>query len=179
MKNTIKILAIFVVMMGFAVNSYGQSSASASTTAILITPLSITKTHDLDFSTLSSSATAGTAVIDASTGNLSVTGGVTQTGATTEQVATFTITGEPSDVITVANDVTTITLENGSSDQLTVNTFRYSMDGGTEQNFNGTATIASGGTSTLTVGATLNIPANTPAGTYNSTSDFTITINYQ
>ena len=179
MKNTIKILAIFAVMMGFAVNSYGQSSASASTTAVLITPLSITKTFDLDFSTLSSSATAGTAVIDAQSGDLTPTGGVTQTGATNEQVATFTITGEGSDVITVANSHTSITLENATSDQLTVNTFRYSMDAGAEQTFNGTATIASGGTSTLTVGATLNIPANTPAGTYNSTSDFTITINYQ
>jgi hypothetical protein len=35
-----------------------------------------------------------------------------------------------------------------------------------------------GGTATVTVGATLTVPANAPAGTYTNASDLTVTVNY-
>jgi hypothetical protein len=184
MKNLTKLLAITIIMLGFSVSTFAQSSAASSTTATLIAPLTITKDLDLNFGSLASSATVGSATINAQDGILTPTGGVTDPGTIAHQVATFTITGEGSDVITVANDVTTVTLSNASGDDLTVGTFLYSMDLGVETTFNGTATIDGSGSSTFTVGATLTVPANTPAGTYASgtaggTGDFTITINYQ
>jgi hypothetical protein len=178
MKNTIKFFALFAVVLGFAVSSYGQSTAASSSTATLIAPLTIDLVNALDFGSLASTELGGSAQILANDGSLSLDGGVTDPGTIAHQVATFTIAGEGSDVITVANSHTAVTLESGTN-QLTVNAFLYSMDEGTATAFPGTATIAAGGSSTFTVGATLTVPALTPAGTYNSTEDFTITINYQ
>ena len=179
----IKLVMMFTILC-FSTVSYSQSSAGASSTATLIAPLEISKIQDLNFGSLASSAAAGTAKINAQTGALTPLGGVTDPGTIANQVATFTVGGEGSDVITFVNDVTSVTLENGTANQLTVGLFRYSMDAGIETSFDGIATIDAGGSSTLTVGATLTIPANTPSGTYASstgggTGDFTITINYQ
>lgn len=38
--------------------------------------------------------------------------------------------------------------------------------------------ILTGGTSTLTVGATLNVAAGQAAGTYTSGTEFTVSVNY-
>ncbi len=180
MKNFIKLLAISVILVGFSATTFAQSAASASSSATLIAPLTITKTQDLNFGSLASSATAGTAVVNPETGGVSVTGGVTDPGTVAHMAATFTVAGQASSTITVANNVTEVTLDKGSGPTLTVNTFTYAMDGttGGVQTFPGSAEIAVGGSSTLTVGATMNIPATTAAGTYASTGDFTITINY-
>jgi hypothetical protein len=40
-----------------------------------------------------------------------------------------------------------------------------------------TGTLTSGA-ATVNVGATLNVPANAPAGTYTNSTDLTVTVNY-
>ena len=47
----------------------------------------------------------------------------------------------------------------------------------TSSTLSGTATLT-GGTDVLTVGATLNVGAAQPAGTYTSATGFTVTVNY-
>lgn len=183
MRNMIKILAIFAVILGFAASSYGQSDATASSTAVLITPLSITHTSldDLDFATLASSATAGTAVITPTDGSMDLTGGdggLTLISGTSKD-ATFTVTGQASRTVTVTFTNSTVVLSGGSGDNLNVSSFKYAVDGVGELSSGGSATIPTGGSFALTVGGTLTVPANHESGTYTNAADLIVTVNYQ
>ena len=64
MKKTFLSFASAGLLMGFALKGNAQATAYASTTAVLVTPISIAKTVDMHFGTVAASATAGTVVLD-------------------------------------------------------------------------------------------------------------------
>jgi hypothetical protein len=128
----------------------------------------------MNFGNVASSASSGTVVLTPA-GARSTTGGVTlPTTVGTTTAASFTVTGEadftyaitlPAGATTIASGGNTMTVDVWSSDT------------------NPAGAVLTGGTSDLTVGATLNVGANQPAGAYSSsnaggTGDFTITVNY-
>jgi len=173
MKNLMKFFALAVVILGFSAISFGQGSASATspaatTTATIITPITISKTGDLNFGNIIADADGGTVTV--TTNGTSSASGLTLPSATQGTItnASFLVSGLASATysITLPDD---ITLSDGASHTMSVGTFvsdptpTGTLDGGSE---------------TIKVGATLTVGASQAAGTYTNTSDLKVTVAY-
>ena len=168
MKNLTKLFALITIMFAFATTSSAQVSATATASGTIVTPISITKTVDLNFGNVAVSATGGTVVL-VPAGTRSITGGVTLPAtAGTVTAASFTVTGMAAYTYSITLPVAATTVTSGGN-SMTVNAFT------SNPSLIGTLTA---GTSTLKVGATLNVTANQVAGTYTSATPFTVTVNY-
>ena len=168
MKKVTKLFALTLIMASFAVSAFGQSTAQATATATILTPIAISKTVDMNFGNLSASGTAGTVVLTPA-GGRSATGGVTLMPAGTVTAASFTVTG-------LIGTTYAITLPVSATIEIGVNTM-------TVDNFNSTPTVVAGGslatgTETLLVGATLQVGVGQVAGVYTSVTPFDVTVNY-
>lgn len=163
MKN--KIFAVAILAMGFSAKSFAQSSDVATATATLVTPISISKTVDMNFGTVASSATAGSVVLG--TDNVATPAGGVSIPGGSPTAAKFTVSGEGTSSFTISLP-TSIILAAGANN-LTVNNFT--------SNPSGTGALVAG-TADVAVGATLVVPANTPAGVYTNSTDLTVTVNY-
>lgn len=167
MKQIKKLMVIAIVMFAFSATTFAQLTASATASAVIIAPLSIAKDVDLHFGTAWRGASAGTVVVTPA-GVRSATGGVTLSALTpTFTVASFTIQGEPTRAITITIPTTDVTITDGTNNMI-VNTFVSNPVSG-----NYTLTGAS---TTLTLGATLNVAANQPSGAY--VGSFNVSVNY-
>lgn len=169
MKQMKKLFALTIMAVGFSTVAFAQSTATATTTAKVVGPISITKNVDLNFGALSVTATAGTLVL-APAGTTSVTGGVsTQGGALA--AASFAVAGDASATYSITLPGS-ITLSDGGApaETMTVGTFTSSPSG--------TGTLDASGAQTLTVGATLSVGASQAAGTYTNTTDLDVTVGY-
>lgn len=175
-----KLLLLAIVVLGISTVSFGQSESQAATaTATLITPISILKSADLNFGTVASSNTAGTAVITPA-GGASRTDGVTlMSGGATRTAASFTVSGEGTNGITVSYP-TSIVLAGTTTpaNTLTVNTINAASAAGTAITSGGNIPLISGAL-TINVGGTLVVPANTPKDVYVNTTALKVTVNYQ
>jgi hypothetical protein len=173
MKTTFTkaLIAIAVSAVAFATSANAQSTATASTTATLITPISITKTADLNFGSIASSSLAGTVVLGYN--NVpTLNGGVTSPNdGASATTASFTVSGEATSGFSIAMPAT-VTLSNGTQ---TLVVSEITADAGT-------SSTLEGGSKTINVGATLTVPANTVAGTYVNNgaenSGLYVTVNY-
>ena len=67
LAHFIRAIAAFALLGApfFATSRASAATGSAASTAMLVAPLSVVKTNDLDFGDLVASATAGTATINA------------------------------------------------------------------------------------------------------------------
>jgi hypothetical protein len=167
----ISFLLTTVVLVAISAISYGQqtASATASASATIITPISISKTVDLNFGNVAVGGTSGTVAITAA-GVRSATGGVTLPAtAGSPAAASFTVTGQGSYTYAITLPSTATTIDDGLSHTMTVGTFVSNP---------GTTGTLSSGTQTLTVGATLNVGANQTPGVYTSATPFTVTVQY-
>jgi len=169
-----KFFALTAVMLAITVSSFAQSSATASVTAVILTPIAISNTVDMDFGILAGSVTPGTCVL-ATDGSRSTTGGVTVMAGGTPAAASFNVTGSAGAVYTITLPAGATTVSNGTQ-TMTVDVW--------VSNPTPTGTLSGAGASTLLVGATLNVSASQAAGTYNVTNaggsgEFTVTVNYQ
>jgi len=165
-----KLFILFIAVAGFGVSSYAQS-ATATSTATVVTPITITKTVDMNFGNISVNGTGGTIVL-APAGTRTATGGVvTPSTAGTVTAASFDIAGQANYTyaITLPGSATTLTHTN-TVDTMTADTFTSSPTP--------TGTLSVGGAQTLTVGATLHVGASQLAGVYTSGTPFTVTVNY-
>jgi hypothetical protein len=99
MKNIIKAIVTAAVVIGFTNSSFAQASATASASANIITPISITKTVDMNFGNVAvSGSVAGTVVLaPAGTRTTGGAGGVTLPSNTgTVSGASFNVAGQAS-----------------------------------------------------------------------------------
>jgi len=171
MKN--QVFAVAVLATAFATNANAQTTAYATTTAVLVTPISISKTTDMHFGTVASSGTAGTVVLDYADGRTATGGASLPAGSTTQTTAVFAVTGEGNSGFAISIPGSPITLTGSVSGTMTVGSFV--CDGGA-------STTLTSGSKTLKVKATLNVPANTVAGTYSNalanSSALFVTVNY-
>jgi hypothetical protein len=164
MKQIAKFITVAIVMIAFAANSFGQGvTATANASATIITPLTITKTVDLNFGNISVGAVTG-GTVSLSTANVrNATGTCSFQLAPASTVATFDITGA-----TGANLLVTLpassTISNGAV-TMTIDNYAHDAPG----------TIV-GGALTFHVGGTLNVNNGQAAGAYTGTFD--VTINY-
>ena len=99
MKNLVKAIVTAAVVLTATSSSFAQATATAAASATIITPITITKTVDMNFGNVAVSATiAGTAILaPAGTRTTGGAGGVTLPATTgTVAAATFTISGQAS-----------------------------------------------------------------------------------
>lgn len=169
MKQITKFLAIAVVMLAFAGTVQAQTAtATSNAAAVIIAPLSITNTAGLHFGTIMRSATAGTVTI-ATDGTRSSLGGVTLSAlAPAHSAAAFNVEGESGRTVTITLPAST-TIVNAATDDMIVDAFVSNPDDANPVTLTGAATV-------LQVGATLNVDANQPSGTYTGT--FNVSVNY-
>ncbi len=169
MKLFSKLFFSSIVMLLFASSAFAQVTASATATATIVTPIAITNDVDMNFGNVAVNASVGTVVLTPA-GARSATGGVSFLAATpgTITAASFTVTGLAAATYSITLPAAALTITSGAN-TMTVDTWTSSPTP--------TGTLT-GGTETLTVGATLNVGASQPAGTYISGTPFDVTVNY-
>lgn len=170
MKKLIKFFALSIVLLSLAAGTFAQVADVATVTATIVTPITITKTVDMNFGNAAVNATPGTILL-LPAGTRSATGGVSfLTGNPgTVTAAEFDITGLPAATYSISITNVPVTVTDGTNN-MTVDTFTRTPAGA--------GTLTGGGTETVFVGATLNVPASQPAGVYASVTPFTVTVNY-
>ena len=169
MKNLNKLIAIAILIFGSAVTSFAQVTATATATATIVTPITIANAGNMNFGNVAVSGTAGTVIL-APAGTRTLTGGVTlPVVACTISAAHFAVTGSNNYTyaITLPTAATTVT---SGVNTMTVTAFTSSPAT--------TGTLSGAGAQTVDVGATLNVGASQPAGTYVSGTPFAVTVNY-
>lgn len=169
MKNIKGFLCIVLLALGGSTAIIAQSTANATATATILTAISIAKTVDLNFGNVAVQEGTGGTVILTPLGTRSVTGGVTlPASAGTVTAASFNISGEGVYTYTITLPSSAHTITSGAN-SMTVTAFTSSPSG------IGTLTA---GAQVLKVGATLNVTAAQPNGTYSSETGFNVTVNY-
>jgi len=163
-----KMLVLFVsiILMTIVIESVkGQNTkqATADAAATIIAPLTITKNVDLNFGNIASGSAAGSVVLSPA-GGRTATNVILPNVTGTVSAAQFTVNG-----LAGANYSLTLppsaTISSGS-ETMVIN------------NFTSNATnVLTGGSETFSVGATISIAANQPAGLY--TGNFSVTVDYQ
>jgi hypothetical protein len=174
MKQITKFLIIAAVMLSFTAATFAQVSATALATATVVSPLTITRTADLNFGNVIQTVPANpsTVILDPATGTASYTNATASaipaaSAAITR--ATFTVTGTPGASYSISILPATLTLTGPGANTMTATNFQSNPS---------TPGTLTGGTSTLYIGAQLNLIANQAGGTYTS-GNFTVTVNYQ
>jgi hypothetical protein len=145
-----------------------SDTATASASATVVSAITITKDVDLDFGDVVAGATAGTVVMS-NAGALSATGGTTLGNAGTAAAASFTVNGDGSSTYAITLPSVAITLSDGATNEMTVDTFT--------SNPGATSTLDGGGSDTIAVGAILNVGASQVSGSYAGTFDVTVAYN--
>lgn len=169
MKTIYKLLCSALVLGVLSTNTNAQSTATASTTAVLVTPIAISKTTDMHFGTVAASGSAGTVVLDYADGR-TVTGGASlPSGSTLQKTAVFAVTGEGTSGFSISIPASPITLTGSVSGSMTVGNFECDL---------GASSTLVGGSKTLKIKATLNVGSGQAAGTYTNASDLAVTVNY-
>lgn len=168
MKTTF-ILSMALLLGGISTNVSAQATASATATATIVTPISITKNVDMNFGNIAVQASTGGTVELSPAGVRIASGGVTlPVNNGTVTAASFTVDGSGNYTYSITLPSSALIITSGAN-TMTVDAFTSSPSA------IGTLTA---GTQTLTVGATLNVAAANPAGTYISTTPFDVTVNY-
>lgn len=169
MKN-MKLFVSALALTAISATVNAQSTATASTTATVITPIAISKTTDMNFGNIATNGTAGTVVLDATNGR-TYTGGVTLPSSTgTVTSAVFSVSGDANRGFSISIP-SSITLTGSTSQAtMTVDNFVSSLGA--------SSTLDELGAATINIGATLNVPTNVVADTYTNASDLAVTVNY-
>jgi hypothetical protein len=176
MKNMNKKLTL-AASVAIAISSIYSASltaatvASANVQAIVLAPLTLVETVALNFATVAG-VTGNTSTVQIQPGGgVNVTGGAISTGSPVP--ATFTVTGDDANTYTVSLPAST-TLIDGAKPAILVDAFADSYGGSNATP--STTGVTSGGGTTFTVGATVNLADGQPSGTY--VGNYSISINY-
>ena len=172
MKNLIKLFALAVVILGFSATSFGQVPATASTSASIVTALTIEKTTDMNFGPVVAGTNGGTVLLDYADGRTFTGTGVSivaGSGASSPKTAVFTINGLGASAYSITIPTGAINLT-GPTSGLTVGSFT------SEDGLTGNLT---GGSKVIKIKATLNLPVGVIAtGSYTNSSDLSVTVAY-
>lgn len=172
MKKLVLLFAsLFIIVIAVQnVKAQTNATASAETSATIITPIAISKTADLNFGNIVA-GTAGTVTVGTNDSRSS-TGGVTLPAATpgTITAAQFAVTGLASATYSITTPSSFNVTRSSGSETMEVNTFVTDPTP--------TGTLDGSGAQTVKVGATLEVGANQQAGTYVNAADLVITVAY-
>src|ERR1700761_3318149 len=119
----VKFGLLTIAMGSFAPGAFAQATATATATATIVTPISISKTVDMNFGNVAVSASIAGTVVLTPAGVRSATGCVTlPTTAGTVSAATFTVSGNGNYTYSITLPSTDLTISSGANN-MTVNTF--------------------------------------------------------
>jgi hypothetical protein len=136
-----------------------------------VTPITITKSADMNFGNAAVQAGTGGTVVMAPAGTRTATSGVTLPAVTgTVAAASFSIAGQANYTYAITLPASATTISDGASHTMTVDTWTSSPSS--------TGTLNGSGAQTLTIGGTLHVGAGQTAGSYTSGTPFTVTVNY-
>lgn len=168
MKSCNKLFLLFAICF-VCISLFAQVTAIANSAATIVTPISISKTADMNFGNIAVSTALGTVVL-APAGSRSSTGGVTlPANAGTVTAAAFTVYATSAYTFTITLPSSALIIDDNNGNTMTVSAFT--------SNPTPTGTL-SGGSITLSIGATLNVGGSQSAGTYTSDTPFDVTVNY-
>ncbi|WP_212005279.1 DUF4402 domain-containing protein [Chitinophaga sp. HK235] len=170
-KNLLSLVVIFSIITGGKAVAQTSATATANATAGVVTPITLTKTVDLNFGILVPSGTPGTLTLTPM-GIRTHAGGVSVLSATGMVTpALFAVSGESGYAFGITLPGTDVILTNGGGQTMHVSDF---------VSFPSVATGGTlvGGVHTLTVGGMLHVDANQAAGIYTSQTPFSVTVNY-
>lgn len=162
-------LAAFAFSAAPAAAQSVAATNDATGEALILVPLTLTKIDDLDFGSLVPSATAGTVMIDATSGARTVSGGVTGVASAAGNRAYFGGAGSPNQQVLVAISPPA-ELTSGAGDTIPV--AGLTLDGGPLRSIDPASRAFFVG-----VGGTLTVGADQPEGDY--AADFWLTAIYQ
>ncbi|MEI8204033.1 MAG: DUF4402 domain-containing protein [Bacteroidota bacterium] len=175
MKKTILTLVAICMIAGITNKTMAQVSATANAGVKIVKALTLTKTADLHFGTMTV-PTAGV-VITLTTANVrSASSGVITLLAQipTSSNSAYTVTGSPSSTYAITLPTSDVTINGPNSAYTIVNTFvAKTLSAGTDGL---TGTLDVSGNDSFVVGAKLNLAGSQAYGTYTGT--FSVTINY-
>jgi hypothetical protein len=141
---------------------------NATSTAKVILPAQIIKLYDMDFGLITVTS-AGTAIVDSNSGNVTTTGGVLFAGGL-PHAALFEAVSPSKTVVHIRLPKKAVTLTRvGGTQTMTVDT--WSLNGVDTRN------VVAHETFEFSIGGTLHVAANQAEGTYNGTFDVTIDYN--
>ena len=171
MRKTVFLLAsLFVMVLATQQMKAQSASTSANAKATVISKISIVKNSDLNFGSFAPSATDGTISVELD-GTRSVTGGITALNDIGALRAVFTVNGTPNESYYVklpTEEGNTIPLTGPEgADPLIITSLVH--DGG--------GTLDGNGQDLFSVGGTLSVKANQPAGEYTGTFDVIVAYN--
>ncbi|MFD2518634.1 DUF4402 domain-containing protein [Salinimicrobium flavum] len=154
----------FILFALIAGTAFGQTDATATASAEIITALKIENTADLNFGKIAPlSDGTSTYVLDNTGASLGST--ATLIDATAQTVAAFTITAETDQAFSVTVDPT-VTLTGGTGTDITLTTDKNLLAAGNK--------ITSGTTTTLNVGGSLALASGQGSGTYSGTINVSV-----
>jgi hypothetical protein len=168
MKKLSVLFSLVAILTIASFTAKAQVSATATSSANIIGPISITKNIDLSFGNVAVSPTLGGTVVLAPAGTRTQTGGVTLpviTGSVT--AAKFTVSGQSGTTYAITLPASVVLANGGNS--MTVDAFTSTPTA--------TGTLTSG-TEEIFVGGTLHVAAAQVSGLYTNTSDLVVTVNY-
>lgn len=168
MKTCLFISAL-IVFISFSTTAFSQSTASATASATIVTPVGIVKSSDMGFGNISlKPGTSGTIVL-APSGSRTGTNGITFSPSEgCVSAASFTVTGTSSytyDIILPT--LVTLTLA-GGSETMTASSFSSNL---------APTNALSTGIREVAIGATVAVTAKQQPGIYTSTG-FDVTLSY-
>lgn len=151
----------------FAASPATAAATNARAKAITITPLNIIKVTDLDFGTFVAGTTAGTVVIDATSGARSATGGTALAPGGTVERATFVTAGSENQQFLITLSAPPV-LTNGTGGAMPLTAL--ALDGPTTRAHDATRAMHIG------VGGTLSVDSYQEEGDYSA--EFTVSVEY-
>lgn len=158
------------LMAILSAGAFAQETATATATATIVTPISITKTVDMNFGNVAVQSTTGGTVVLSPEGTRTTTGAVTLPVVNgTVTAASFTVEGQGNYTYAITLPVDDLVLSDGAAHTMIVSAFTSTPSG--------TGALTAG-SQVLNVGATLNVAAAQAAGTYVSGTPFNVTVNY-
>lgn len=138
-----------------------QSTATNTVPAYVnfVAPVSVTAGNQMQFGTFTLPTTAGGSIVLTTAGDATATGGgVTELSSSAPAAATFTLTAQPTTNVSLA------VVSEAVTSGYTLGTFTVSGDTGCTGATTASAFTFSSGSCTLSVGATLDLPASASAG---------------
>lgn len=165
MARMVTVVASIVTM----VLPMGAHAATGTATvgASLLGSLVSTTVLNLEFGELTAGPIAGTVIITPN-GIRNSTGGVNLSLTGTSNPATFSLTGNPNATFAITLPASLV-ISDGGSNNMVVDAFASLPDA--------VGQLSATGQQTLTVGGTLNVPANQPMGNYSGVMNLTIVYN--
>ena len=167
--KAIKFFAIAILFSGVSVISSAQVTATATASSTIVTPISITKTLDMNFGNVAVNSTAGTVILTPEGGRTATDGVTLPATKGTVTAAEFNVTGANNYTFSITLPSTSHEIKNGDN-TMSVTDFTSTPTP--------TGTLSATGSATVKVGATLHVSAGQAAGTYTSGTPFKVTVNY-